>query len=684
MPPPIPRRRRLLAVSGGVVCVVATCLLLVLRSSTIAFTTTPSPPAGVWSATTAPLQKSSRGSSTATIAAGNTSCSSATTCLSCLFTDGRAAKTQCVWCASTSRCELTENACPDIEDTSCPAVLHTPIPQTFRVIHVAIRKGGPEALVQLHLALNHWGFKTTLDTRKSKKQKGGPVVPFFMEVYATEFAKAPPLRWEANYDAWLESAAEGDVMIATETWTCKNNWTKEAERGARQMQWHLTVWPKKPRTACTIAGHTNHISQDYMKAPRRAVLFPYISPHIVALAKRREAFLAAAKAQGELVMYDGDVKLTDAEVRPAGASWQVRKATGFTPAELYLRYAQAKVGIDLNLPGAERFVYEASLFDVCIIVDKQANGADPYDLPLPDRFRVQPNSLPALHERIDECLKNYDAVIQEQRPLKEHTLQQRDAFHRHVRRYFSNSVHVVTFFATTAEATAYFTSFMLHTLLAIPFASVEIRYAPGVQFPQAARATLRDHSYLAAVSFVEAGSARYATATRPSRVAFVMFVPPTTALVAGDIVHLAGSALALMRDAQSGHHVVVASKQGFAMIGAKAVPTFADCARESSSDVVACLAKTKGGLVLDLDLEWTSEAAEAVSAALVTRENRSSPPPILALANAAPESLPGLLHTAGRVRAVERNAGDSLSVGAYLCTHPLYAELLPAVCAYTG
>ena len=105
----------------------------------------------------------------------------------------------CVWCANQQRCVDSSTVgaamCEDMEFYSCPAVLHTPIPQKHRVIHVGIRKGGPEALIQLHLALNHWGFRTTLDTRHSNKEKGGPVKSFFLEMCKEEFAKAPPLVW---------------------------------------------------------------------------------------------------------------------------------------------------------------------------------------------------------------------------------------------------------------------------------------------------------------------------------------------------------------------------------------------------------------------------------------------------------------------------------------------------------
>jgi hypothetical protein len=495
-------------------------------------------------------------------------CSAAKGCAACLTratVSGKRGGDGCVWCAPRAACTpagQASPACPadDVEDTSCPAVLQQVPPQTVRVIHVAIRKGGPEALVQMHLALVHWGFRTTLDTRRSKKEKGGPVVPFFLEAYKAEFAKAPPLRYEKDYQAWLDSAAEGDVLMSTETWRCRNDAQGFLRKGARQMQWHLTVWPKRDRSGCTIASHTNYIAEKYMRQSRHSVMFPYISPHILRLAATRASW-AAGKTN--LVMYDGDVKMADGDFKPLslakgsayGAHAQlaavqqamtVKKATGMTPEQLYAKYGQAKVGIDWELPGAERFVYEAALFDVCIIVDDTLNGGDRGDLPIPDRFRVKPNDKKALHERVAECLLDYDGVIAEFAPLKRHVHEQRTNFLRHVRRYFSNSVHVVTVVATQAQADRHFARFVAATLIQVPFAAIEVRVAPGVTLPEKHVAALNEHSMLAAVtvdaSFKTVGELYSAPPrTNAKRSLYVAVLPVTSTVVSEHFVHLLGT-----------------------------------------------------------------------------------------------------------------------------------------------
>lgn len=440
-------------------------------------------------------------------------CSARRSCLLCLFpggisTNGSAPiaipSRDCVWCASTAACVSAgaqETVCEDVERDACPAILLTKTPQNHRVIHVGIRKGGPEALVQMHLALNHWGFTTTLDTRHSMKEKGGPVMPFFIESYKKEFASAPPLRWVKNYDDWHKSAVEGDVMIATETWACKPNREWYLPRGVRQFQWHLTVWPRRDRSQCTIAGHTNYVARDYMRQSVRSLMYPYISPHIIALAQTRASW---KDRKTDLVLYDSDTHLKDADLESRrGVTRSRRLASGLTPPQLYELYQTAKAGIDLQLPGGERFVYEAALFDVCVVVDNALNGGDREDFPIPDRFRVKPNDLEALNAAVDECISNYAAVIDEFAPLKHFVLKQRVTFLRQVRRYFSNSVHIVTVACSEEDLNLFFARFLLNVLVQLPFAVVEVFVPPGVSLSEETRNVLHSNSLLAAVFVTE-------------------------------------------------------------------------------------------------------------------------------------------------------------------------------------
>ncbi|KAH9577616.1 hypothetical protein LSM04_009359 [Trypanosoma melophagium] len=527
----------------------------------------------------------------------NNTCGSAKVCLDCLFPTSSQTpsgtvyrpSSQCFWCAATSRCmhRTSKEECEDREVQSCPAVLHSAIPNYFRVIHVGIRKGGPEALIQLHLALHRWGFLTTLDTRV--KEKGGALLPFFRKMYEDEFDRGPPLRWFKNYDEWHKNAKEGDVLIATETWPCLNR--DYFEKGIRQMQWHLTVWPRRDRSHCTITGHTNYITMTYMNQSKLALLYPYVSPHIVKLAQSRSSWYNTKKrgsGKFPLVLFDSDVKLLNSNLLSHnGVMREVIRATGFLPEDLYALYGQATAGIDLQLPGAERFIFEAVLFDVCVIVDDSLVGGCSEDIPIPEEFRVPEGNLSALNNAIDRCIQDYDTVISEFTKLKQFTLRQKVTFERQVRRYFSNSVHIISVVCTQEQSNKFLLRFILNVLLYIPFATVEIRLANGVSgLTEKHQTYLLNQSWLAAVRFVRMNvketsevcqmnneemyniKQEYESATiqlsrfilfssglsnynTKNRSLLTIFVPINAIIVTEDVVHYITSQLALVRHHQS-------------------------------------------------------------------------------------------------------------------------------------
>ncbi|KAJ9451910.1 putative transmembrane protein [Diplonema papillatum] len=448
--------------------------------------------------------------------AGLAGCSVLKSCAGCLASE------PCVWCANTHAGDVRraagfcvaaagaeERACPDVESRACPAVLLHPngqLPTNFRVIHVGIQKGGPEALVQMHLALLFWGFRTTLDTRRNKQ--GGQIKSFFRSSYRRELEGAPDLRWFDSYDGWLASGMAEDVFIETETWPCKNDMPYHRGMG-RQVQWHLTVWPKKAREACTVAAHTHFIAKEYMAVSVRSVMYPYISPHIHELSDKNDR---SPLKKEDLVLYDADSGLTDKDFAQSPTRFRAVMAKGLKPEHLYDLYARAKVCIDLRLPGAERFVYESSLFGCCVVVDDDQNGSDEVDLPIPGRFRVPAGDKAALNDRIQEVLKRHGEVTREFAPLRTFVQSQRVTFLRQVRRYFSDNVHIVTAvpapsFAQSGSAAPRVGDvvlFVLAHVLSLPFATLDVILCPAAHASLLSHPTvalLRSLTLLASVKF---------------------------------------------------------------------------------------------------------------------------------------------------------------------------------------
>ena len=612
------------------------------------------------------------------------------------------------------------NECPDVESHGCAAVLHSRVPQRFRVLHVAIRKGGPEALIQLHLALNDWGFSTTLDTRRSKKEKGGDVDPFFKTSYRKEFAGAPPLRWAPNYVEWHKSAAEGDVMVATETWPCNNDAAAFLPKGARQMQWHLTVWPSRDRSGCTIVGHTHYVSQ-YMKAPQVAVLFPYVSPHIIALATNNYTDLDGLKwsaQKRDLVLYDSDTKLRDSDLQSRqGVRHATQIATGFTPQKLYELYGQAKAGIDLRLPGGERFIYEAVLFRVCVIVDDALNGGTAEDFPLPREFVVRSGDLEQLNSVKDTCVKDYAAQIGKFQPLREHVLLQRTHFYRHVRRYFSNSVHIVTAACNTQDASL-LAEFVAANLMYVPFATIEIALAEGVEPPSALWSALKKHSYLAAVTVTRLSSSassscetslsilssgRVVPTVNERRSLYLLMLPVNTTVTSYDFVHHFGSIVAFHEQKSKSDdggngvgsiHTLVAWSGGlFAAVRSSMLECLQSTGTESAVNsgkngldlATTCARRSKAvGAATGDTFEVLSVEDEIRDGYLSTQAEAGWTDPriwnIVKDLNRSAQTHGGSDGGLVRLHWVEGIASRSESTRANLCAHALYKELFHGRC----
>ena len=482
-------------------------------------------------------------------------CAAHRSCGNCLTQSG------CYWCANADSFEVDQSSgrcidsstpsfavtCEDIEDNSCPFILSenykANTAANFRVIHVGIQKGGPEALIQMHLALLFWGFRTTLDTRKNKQ--GMEIKPFFKKAYSTELARSPELRWFGSYDEWLTTGKPEDVFIETETWKCRQNLQYFQGKG-RQLQWHLTVWKKNNREDCTISAHTHYIAKDYMHISTRAVMYPYISPHIHKLSSAAVLKDPSFKDKENLVMYDADAGLTEKDFVLKGAvSFTTRIAQGLKPEVLYALYAKAKVCIDMKMPGAERFVYEAALFGCCIITDRDGNGADDLDLPIPARFKIAPGDMVTLNKRVQEILGSFEEVSKEFAPLRRFVTSQRVSFLRQVRRYYSDNIHIVGFMGE-GRTEGELLSFVLSHVLSTPFATVEVVQCAGqeVKLNAGTFRTLRERTLLAAVKFTTAqctGDAELAAGYAlpfPGRVSHVLaytdirYVPSLEDLVA--------------------------------------------------------------------------------------------------------------------------------------------------------
>ncbi len=467
----------------------------------------------------------------------------------------------CTWCVESHRCLSSEAAahCTDAEAGFCSPILLRPLPGRIRVIYVGKRSGGPEALVQLHLALLHWGFNSTLETRT--KQVGKGLLPFFKSAYAEEFRKyGVRMHRSKDYGAFLASGAPEDILVLTETWPCKRPLVFFQGTGARQVQYYLTAQPRRwtydishmyisdayPE-ACTIVAHTDFIANNYLNISRRALLRPYISPHIL---KRGAEYRKSTSQQGKksTVLYDGDAGI-DERAFSQSFRTRLRKAASLKPDALYSLMEKSRAVIDFAMPGAERLVFEAALFNCVPIINDELNGASEIDFPLPPWARIVGRNASAVESVVDHVDKlDAEALKSHLSPFIAFVEKMKPAFLRSVRQYFSDSLHVIiraTGFDETLMAQ------LVSFLIFVPLGTISVviprsgHTGAGLPSFQSFRTFLAKHYFLSSVEFTTDVAVNV-----PQSAAFVLIVDSGKwFVVSGDIV----GALAVESEAIGSH-----------------------------------------------------------------------------------------------------------------------------------
>ena len=445
-------------------------------------------------------------------------CNSAQTCLSCAALHNIG----CTWCVETSKCLIDDGqvACFDKERGYCSPILLRSLPARIRVIYVGKRSGGPEALVQLHLALLFWGFNSTLETRV--KQVGKGLLPYFRQSYAAEFATyGIRMHRSKDYAGFLSSGLATDLLVLTETWPCKRSLIFYGGSGARQLQYYLTAqdrrWtydishmyiPDAHPEACTIIGHTDFIANSYLNISRKAMIRPYVSPHIVQRAASfQQAVASGARKKKTSVLYDGDAGIDEAHFS-ASFRPRLRKAASLKPDALYSLMEDSVAVIDFNMPGAERLVLEAALFSCLVIINDELNGASTVDFPVPARFRIKGRNYSCVEQLVSEA-DSGRSLSRELEPFVTFVKQLRPDFLRQVRRYFSDSVHVVL--RAQRELDSSLQVQILSVLLFVPLATISVTFTGQVQLVSGLpgfllfRSFLEQHYLLSSVEFTSAG-----------------------------------------------------------------------------------------------------------------------------------------------------------------------------------
>lgn len=96
---------------------------------------------------------------------------------------------------------------------------------------------------------------------------------------------------------------------------------------------------------------------------------------------------------------------------------------------------KGKIYIDFgNHPGKDRFPREAAISGCCVITDKKGSAKYSKDVPIPEEYKFTDtkNNLPAIIDKINECIYEYDCCIDDFSEYREFIRKERDTFNKDV------------------------------------------------------------------------------------------------------------------------------------------------------------------------------------------------------------------------------------------------------------
>jgi hypothetical protein len=112
---------------------------------------------------------------------------------------------------------------------------------------------------------------------------------------------------------------------------------------------------------------------------------------------------------------------------------------GMTPAQVAALMNRAKLYIDFGFhPGKERMPREACIMRCCMIIGKTGSAAYQQDMPIPEQYRFDKSQdqIPAIIERIGQCLNNYKTLVTDFAPYRETLYREEQQFEQDIQKVF--------------------------------------------------------------------------------------------------------------------------------------------------------------------------------------------------------------------------------------------------------
>lgn len=164
-------------------------------------------------------------------------------------------------------------------------------------------------------------------------------------------------------------------------------------------------------------------------------LFDYTSPGI----------LLAARVSG------GPIPRCNRILYPARSAWfagwlkrwapdlQWQEIVGLSPEQAQRLFLTSKLYVDFGRhPGKDRMPREAAILGCCVITGRQGSAANPFDIPIPDRYKFRDSRLniPRISRAIRTVLSEYDQRLEDFVTYRRIIAGEREEFVAQVRRIF--------------------------------------------------------------------------------------------------------------------------------------------------------------------------------------------------------------------------------------------------------
>ena len=194
---------------------------------------------------------------------------------------------------------------------------------------------------------------------------------------------------------------------------------------------------------------------------------------------------------GALVLVDTDgyraggqvrAALTETVARLRRRGYAVLKLKGFAPRDLPTLYAAAAAVVDFHVPGPERVVMEAALFNCWPVLVDEGYGGSALDFPIPERFRLRRADASAAEAAVVELVEGRgNATLEaEFAPWRRHVEALPERFDAAVEA-FAFASHLQVHVEACGAAARPFAA-IASALRAFPLASIEVHAGDAPRF----------------------------------------------------------------------------------------------------------------------------------------------------------------------------------------------------------